>query len=31
MEVDRMPKKSSLKNWRGQDAGEDPRKDGKRK
>jgi hypothetical protein len=31
MEEDRMPKKSSLKNWKGRDVGEDPGKDGKRK
>jgi len=31
MEEDRMPKKSSLKNWKGREEGEDPRKDGKRK
>ena len=31
MEQDRMPKKSSLKNWKGQEEGEDPGKDGKRK
>ena len=31
MEEDRMPKKPSLKNWKGQEEGEDPRKDGKRK
>ena len=31
MEEDRMPKRSSLKNWKGQKEGEDPRKDGKRK
>jgi hypothetical protein len=28
---DRMPKKSSPKNWKGRDEEEDPRKDGKRK
>jgi len=28
---DRMPKKSSLKNWKGREEGEDPGKDGKRK
>jgi hypothetical protein len=27
----RMPKRSSPKNWRGRDVGEDPEKDGKRK
>jgi hypothetical protein len=26
-----MPKKSSLKNWKGREEGEDPGKDGKRK
>jgi len=31
MEEDRMPKKSSPKNWKGRDEGEDPGKDGKRK
>ena len=31
MEEDRMPKRSSLKNWKGQEEGEDPGKDGKRK
>ena len=31
MEEDRMPKISSLKNWRGRDEGEDPGKDGKKK
>jgi hypothetical protein len=31
MGEDRMPKKSSLKNWKGRDVGEDPGKDGKRK
>jgi len=32
MEEDRMPKKrSSLKNWKGPEEGEDPGKDGKRK
>jgi len=31
MEEDRMPKKSSLKNWKGREEGEDPGKDGKRK
>jgi len=31
MEEDRMPKRSSLTNWNGQEEGEDPRKDGKRK
>jgi len=31
MEEDRMPKKSSLKNSKGREEGEDPRKDGKRK
>jgi hypothetical protein len=31
MEEDRMPKKSSPKNWLGRDEGEDPGKDGKRK
>jgi hypothetical protein len=30
-EKDRMPKKSSLKNWKGREEGEDPGKDGKRK
>jgi len=31
MEEDRMSKRSSLKNWKGREEGEDPRKDGKRK
>jgi len=31
MEEDRMPKKSSLKNCKGREGGEDPGKDGKRK
>ena len=31
MEEDRMPKRSSLKNWKGREEGEDPGKDGKRK
>jgi hypothetical protein len=31
MEEDRMPKKSSLKNWKGREKGKDPGKDGKRK
>ena len=31
MEEDRMPKKSSFKNWKGRDEGEDPGQDGKRK
>jgi len=31
MEEDRMPKKSSLKNWKRREEGEDPGKDGKRK
>jgi hypothetical protein len=31
MEEVRMPKKSSLKNWKGREKGEDPGKDGKRK
>jgi hypothetical protein len=31
MEEDRMPKRSSLKNWKGRDIGEDQGKDGKRK
>jgi len=31
MEEDRMPKKSSLKNWRERDEGEDPGKDEKKK
>jgi len=31
MEEDRMPKRSSLKNWNGREEGEDPGKDGKRK
>jgi hypothetical protein len=31
MEEDRCPKKSSLKNWKGRDEGEDPGKNGKRK
>jgi len=30
-EVDRMPKRSSLKNWKGREEGEDPGKYGKRK
>ena len=31
MEEDKMPKKSSVKNWKGREEGEDPGKDGKRK
>ena len=31
MGEDRMPKKSSLKNWKGREEGEDPGKDGERK
>jgi len=31
MEEDRMPKRSSLKNWKGREEGEDPGKNGKRK
>jgi hypothetical protein len=31
MAEDRMPKKPSLKNWRGRDEGEDPGKDGKKR
>jgi hypothetical protein len=31
MEEDRMPKKSSLKNRRGRDKGEDPEKNGEKK
>jgi hypothetical protein len=31
MEEDRMSKKSSFKNWKGRDLGEDPGKDGRRK
>ena len=31
MEEDRIPKKSSFRNWKGQDEGEDPGEDGKRK
>jgi hypothetical protein len=31
MEEDRMPKKSSLRNWKGREEGEDSEKDGKRK
>jgi hypothetical protein len=31
MEEDRMQKRSSLKNWRGRDEGEDPGKDGEKK
>jgi len=31
MEEDRMPKKSSLKNWKGREKGEDPGTDVKRK
>jgi hypothetical protein len=31
MEDDGMPKKSSFKNWKGRDEGEDPGEDGKRK
>ena len=31
MEEYRMSKKSSLKNWKGREEGEDPGKDGKRK
>jgi hypothetical protein len=30
MEEDRMPKKISLKNWKGRDEGNDPGKDGKK-
>jgi len=30
MEEDRMPKISSLKNWKGREEGEDPGKDGKK-
>jgi hypothetical protein len=30
MEEDRMPKRSSLKNWKGRDEEEDPRKDAKK-
>jgi hypothetical protein len=29
MGENRMPKKSSLKNWKGREEGENPRKDGK--
>jgi len=29
MEEDRMPRKSSLKNWKGREEGEDTGKDGK--
>jgi len=31
MEEDRMPKRSSLKKWKGREKGEGPGKDGKRK
>ena len=31
MEEDRMPKRSSFKNWKGRDEGEDPGEEGKRK
>jgi hypothetical protein len=31
MEEDRMPKTSSLKNWKGSDEEEDPGKDGEKK
>jgi hypothetical protein len=31
MEEDRMPKRSSLKNWNGRDEEEDPGKDGEKK
>jgi hypothetical protein len=31
IEEDRMPKRSSLKNWKGREEGETPGKDGKRK
>jgi len=31
MEEDRMPKRSSLKKWKGREEGEDPGKVGKRK
>ena len=31
MEEDRMPKKTSLKNWKGREEGEGPGKDGKKK
>jgi len=31
MEEDRCPKRSSLKNWKGREEGEDPGKDGKSK
>jgi len=31
MEEDRMPKRSSLKTWKGREEGKDPEKDGKRK
>jgi len=31
MEEDRMPKRSSLKNWKGRDEAEDPGKDGEKK
>jgi len=31
MEECRMPKRSSLKNWKGREEGKDPGKDGKRK
>jgi len=31
MEEDRMPKRSSLRNWMGREEGEDPERDGKRK
>jgi hypothetical protein len=30
MEEDKMPKRSSLKNWKGRDEGEDPGKDGEK-
>jgi len=29
MEEDRIPKRSSLKNWKGREEGEDPGEDGK--
>jgi len=31
MEEDRIPKRSSVKNWKGQDEEEDPEKDGEKK
>jgi len=31
LEKDRCPKRSSLRNWKGREEGEDPGKDGKRK